>query len=726
MRSFQNDWLGRITAVQEPESGQTTYSYAYNNTGLVVTRSRPTANQTNVSVLTTTTTQYDSIGRPISIIYSDGTPSRQFSYDASANWYNFNQTNIKGRLTRDWSTTASGAGLGSTYGYDAMGRLIQKHQCLPSGCGKNTYDKILVYSFDQNGNMTSSSDGAGVTTSYTYNPANQISSVLSSLNDAAHPSQLVSAMNYGANGPISYQFGNGLSQYTAYDANGRLTAGWVCGGVPSAGCPNQRYGYVVAWSGARQLSSDDNIVGQNNSFGYDEFNRLTSSSLNGGAQTFSYSYDRYGNRWSQSAPQGGPAPSYTFNAANNHASNFTYDAAGNVIGDGFHTYTYDAESNIIKVDNGTTAVYSYDSLNRRVRFDQGGTAQEFVFNLQGQRASIWDGNSHAQIQGQFYMGSQHLAFYTAASGSTHFEHQDWLGTERVRTSYNGNIEGVFTSLPFGDAFSTTSGTDADANHYTSLDHDASSSTEHAMFRQYSSTQGRWLSPDPYMGSYDATDPQSFNRYAYVLNNPLNYVDPWGLDECVTVTLSDSNGKLLSTTVSCTGSGGGGGDYGGGGGDYGGSGGTYGSGGYYGGGGVGPGTVVAPSNQPSVSHCLGQAASDGRGLALGADIVGDVATGFAIANPASATAMFVGLAATSVGTLNAINHFSWSGGAVAGVNQTVASTGVLTHGLEVGSFIRAGTAFSKGLTAAGIFGSVVSTVSDATAAISAYRTCRAGG
>jgi hypothetical protein len=41
------------------------------------------------------------------------------------------------------------------------------------------------------------------------------------------------------------------------------------------------------------------------------------------------------------------------------------------------------------------------------------------------------------------------------------------------------------------------------------------------------TIGSWMSPDPDMGSYDPANPQSMNRYSYVLNNPLAYVDPDG-------------------------------------------------------------------------------------------------------------------------------------------------------------------------------------------------------
>jgi RHS repeat-associated protein len=96
------------------------------------------------------------------------------------------------------------------------------------------------------------------------------------------------------------------------------------------------------------------------------------------------------------------------------------------------------------------------------------------------------------------------------------------------------VEATFTSLPFGDAQAQTTagGSDLDPYHYASLDYDSESNTSHAQFRQYSSTQGHWMSPDPYSGSYDSANPQSMNRYAYVMNNPLSYLDTSGL-QCVT-------------------------------------------------------------------------------------------------------------------------------------------------------------------------------------------------
>jgi RHS repeat-associated protein len=135
-----------------------------------------------------------------------------------------------------------------------------------------------------------------------------------------------------------------------------------------------------------------------------------------------------------------------------------------------------------------------------------------------------NGTTAAKLKGKYDWGANPVAY--SSGGEVHFEHQDWLGTERARTSYSGSVEGTFTSLPFGDAQGTVP--DGDANHFAMLDHDWETNTDHALFRQYSDTQGNWLSPDPYIGSYNGYDPQSFNRYAYVENNPLGYVDPSGL------------------------------------------------------------------------------------------------------------------------------------------------------------------------------------------------------
>jgi RHS repeat-associated protein len=88
------------------------------------------------------------------------------------------------------------------------------------------------------------------------------------------------------------------------------------------------------------------------------------------------------------------------------------------------------------------------------------------------------------------------------------------------------------------------------NHFkfTDLEHDSESNLEHTWFRQLSSTHGRWLTPDPYMGSMDLTNPQSLNRYAYVMNDPMDLTDPLGLDPptCALIQTAGAPGQRLPT------------------------------------------------------------------------------------------------------------------------------------------------------------------------------------
>ena len=137
----------------------------------------------------------------------------------------------------------------------------------------------------------------------------------------------------------------------------------------------------------------DTVLNQQIAYGYgDGFNRLTSRTVTAGTQqNYTYSYDRYGNRVTQTPLQGGYSFNPTINPANNHisTSGYTYDAAGNMTNDSYHTYTYDAEGNVTQVDSGSTAQYVYDVFNRRIHVQTPSATTEYTYDYAGRRISSW-------------------------------------------------------------------------------------------------------------------------------------------------------------------------------------------------------------------------------------------------------------------------------------------------------------------------------------------------
>jgi RHS repeat-associated protein len=69
--------------------------------------------------------------------------------------------------------------------------------------------------------------------------------------------------------------------------------------------------------------------------------------------------------------------------------------------------------------------------------------------------------------------------------------------------------------------------DFQPRHFTTYERDTVGGMDEAMARRYHGWWSRFSQPDPYDGSYSLTDPQSFNRYAYTQNDPVNFVDPTG-------------------------------------------------------------------------------------------------------------------------------------------------------------------------------------------------------
>jgi RHS repeat-associated protein len=106
--------------------------------------------------------------------------------------------------------------------------------------------------------------------------------------------------------------------------------------------------------------------------------------------------------------------------------------------------------------------------------------------------------------------------------------QDQLGTTKTLTNSSGVVCYDADFTPFGIEMPYVA-TCPQNYKFTGLERDSETSLDHALYRKYDSTLGRWLTTDNHRG--DPLNPQSWNRYAYVLNNPCSFTDLLGLDPC---------------------------------------------------------------------------------------------------------------------------------------------------------------------------------------------------
>jgi RHS repeat-associated protein len=107
-----------------------------------------------------------------------------------------------------------------------------------------------------------------------------------------------------------------------------------------------------------------------------------------------------------------------------------------------------------------------------------------------------------------------------------YRHADWLGSSRVASTPSRTVYYDGAYAPFGEDPGHAGTSDP---NFTGQNQDLTSVLYDFPAREYHPGEGRWISPDPAgLAAADPTQPQSWNRYAYVLNDPTSNVDPSGL------------------------------------------------------------------------------------------------------------------------------------------------------------------------------------------------------
>ena len=201
-------------------------------------------------------------------------------------------------------------------------------------------------------------------------------------------------------------------------------------------------------------------------------------------------------------------------------SSATYDANGNSLNDTFRPATWDADSNPITI--GPVSL-TYDAFDRMVEQSVGGTYSEIVYSPAGVKLALMHGTTLTKAFAPLPGGA--TAVYTS-SGLAYYRHTDHLGSSRFASTPTQTLYSDTAYSPFGEPYASSGAID---NSFTGQNQDTTAGLYDFLFREYDPNQARWTSPDPSgLSAVTLADPQSLNRYAYVSNRPLSFIDQFGL------------------------------------------------------------------------------------------------------------------------------------------------------------------------------------------------------
>lgn len=502
-RTYGYDNIGRMTSSCIPERGNGCLALTYTDLGAVKTTTDPRG--------VVTTYGYDSLNRVNDIQYSDGTPEAKYSYggDGAAN-------NAAGRLV----STNDGSG-SKTFQYDTLGRVIQISQVLAG----NSYVSKYGYA---NGRLTGITYPSGTQVNYAYDPVGRLSSV----GVGATTVYSVNAYNAAAQ-PLGMAFGNGMTGGYTYNKQQQLNS--IQYGSSTAALMDLSYNYGGASDNGQILGITDNLVSaRSTSYVYDALGRLQQAQTldQGSPNTWNlrFKYDRYGNRLAE-VPIGGtaamPNSELLVDPTTNHviSTGFGYDGAGNMLNDSAFNYTFDGASRLTSVTSPgvglPTVSFGYDGGGFRV--NKGGNL--YIFSGNEVLAEYPSGAAAGSPSAEYiYAGGRRVA--TLASGALTYHYWDHLSI-RASADAQGNPVRSYTHYPFGETAVETG--PSGKWKFTSYERDAESGLDYANARFHSPALGRFMSLDPLPSL--GGNPQLLNRYPYVGNDPINFIDPTGARGC---------------------------------------------------------------------------------------------------------------------------------------------------------------------------------------------------
>jgi RHS repeat-associated protein len=515
VRTLGYDNHGRLQTRTTPEQGTTTYAYNADDTVLSITDAR--------NAVSTFSYNQRKLVTGITFTVPGGvaaTPNVTFGYDSAGN-----------------RTSMSSSESSVTYGYDTASRLTSESRTFAGVSGSFN----LSYGYNQAGLLTEITNPWNVKVNYSYNIVGELTGVTGqNYPTSGATNNYASGMIYRAPGGLKQvNYANGRNLALSYN-NRMLLTQWS---IPSVMRWNYAYQYFNENTGRAVYAQNLDDATLDRAWDYDHAGRPThftsgsnarhftgqgGTATNDGPYSQGYGWDKWGNRtyfegWGGSG-RGVESPTYT----NNRQNGLTYDAAGNLTNDGGQTFTYDATGQQATASSGFPVIQqAYDGDRLRVKKVENVNITYYLRStvLGGQIVAELNG-SGAMTRGFVYQSGELLA--VQQNNQVSWVHQDPVVKSKRVTNSSGAVVSVVEVDPWGGDTSRSSNSGFQPRLFTTYDRDANQSDD-AMHRRYNRWWARFDQPDPGDGSIDLSDPQSFNRYSYAQNDPVNSVDRSGLD-----------------------------------------------------------------------------------------------------------------------------------------------------------------------------------------------------
>jgi RHS repeat-associated protein len=506
-RSYTPDALGELIVYSDGKDQH--FSATYDALSRMTTRTEPDLATTWTWGATATSFNIGKLASVSSVSTTSGTHTDSYTFDS------------KGRLSNHTVTNPTDGARAFDYAYDATTGLLSTLTYPTSP----TFRLEAGYTY-QNGIMKSIFKVGTPSTIWwqanSTNPRGQITQ--EATQDASTDPEIVSSRTYDA------------------------VTGWlgsIQSGV-SGGSTLQNEAYLHDEMG-NVTQRQNNNLGLTENFFYDNLYRLDHSTL-GGATNLQMAYDAMGDITSKSDVAAGatwtydPVRKHAVTQAGSASLSYAYDANGNVTSRngsiiGWTSYNY--PNGVTTATESATFDYGPDRQRWRMVYT-GPTGTETTYYATPMFEAVYtssgtdfrhyifapDGRAVMQLS-RSTSGSLQRSLLTDHQGSISSMVSDATGASFVSESYtafgNRREASTWTGTP-------TSGELASMNAITRQGYTfqtvlGSMGLNHMNGRIEDSITGRFLSPDPHGTMQGNT--QSWNRYSYVLNNPLTFTDPTG-------------------------------------------------------------------------------------------------------------------------------------------------------------------------------------------------------